>query len=84
MEEKRSLAADSEKSGQEVGEAREGMIASQAAKTIEKGRHYDVEQKTKARKGHLLVDRLGLIPSLSVQKLRTDQIQMVPNGCRQK
>ena len=60
------------------------MIASQAAKTTEKGRHYDVDQKTKARKGHLLVDRLGLIPSLSVQKLRTDQIQMVPNGCRQK
>ena len=62
------------KLGQEVGaastrhkEARAGMIDSQAVKTIEQGAHYDAGQKIKARKSHLLVDRLGLIPSLSVQ-----------------
>ena len=43
------------------------MIDSQAVKTIEQGARYDAGQKIKARKGHLLVDRLGLIPSLSVQ-----------------
>ena len=43
------------------------MIDSQAVKTIEQGAHYDAGQKIKARKGHLLVDRLGLIQSLSVQ-----------------
>ena len=32
-----------------------------------KGAHYDAGPKIKARKSHLLVDRLGLIPSLSVQ-----------------
>ena len=36
-------------------------------KRQKRGGHYDVDQKTKARKGHHLVDRLGLIPSLSVQ-----------------
>ena len=34
---------------------------------VRRGPHYDAGQKIKARQGHLLVDRLGLIPSLSVQ-----------------
>ena len=47
--------------------ARTRMIDSQAVKRQKKGAHYDAGQKIKARKGHLLVDRLRLIPSLSVQ-----------------
>ena len=43
------------------------MVDSQAVKTTEQGGHYDAGQKIKARKDHLLVDKLGLIPSLSVQ-----------------
>ena len=52
------------------------MIDSQAVKTIEQGAHYDAGQKIKARQGHLLVDRLGLIEAYQ-SKLRTDLIQMV-------
>ena len=63
--------------------ARTRMIDSQAVKRQKKGAHYDAGQKIKARKGHLLVDRLGLIEAYQ-SKLRTDQIQMVPNGGHQK
>ena len=79
-----------EKLSQEVGEAgarhkevRVGMIDSQVVKTTEKEAHYDAVQKIKARKGHLLVDRLGLIEAYQ-SKLRTGQIEMVPNRCHQK
>ena len=44
------------------------MIDSQAVKTTAKGGPKAImPAKNKGRKGHLLVDRLGLIPSLSVQ-----------------
>ena len=55
------------------------MIDSQAVKTIEQGARYDAGQKIKARKGHLLVDRLGLIEAYQ-SKLRTDQIRWCQMG----
>ena len=57
------------------------MVDSQAVKTTEQGGHYDAGQKIKARKDHLLVDKLGLIPSLSVQAVDrpdTDGDKWVP------
>ena len=56
-------------------EASAGMIGSQAIKTG--------ATMIKVRKDHLLVDKLGLIEAYQ-SKLRTDQIQMVPDGCHQK
>ena len=43
------------------------MIDSQAVKRQNMGAHYNADQKITARRGHLLVDRLGFIPSLSVR-----------------
>ena len=62
----KSVGQEVREAGARQKEASAGMIGSQAIKTTEKGAHYDTDQKIKARKDHLLVDRLGLIPSLSV------------------
>ena len=75
-----------EKLGQEVGaagarhkETSAGMIDNQAVKNDRKRGSTTIQ----TRNDHLLVDRSGLIEAYQ-SKLRTDQIQMVPNGYHQK